>query len=428
VGYQVKKARRATLLIRNAGQLLTLRDGRQIGPRTGENLSNLGIIENGAVASLGAKILAAGSLEEVQRDAVIDKTTNIIDAQGKVVTPGFVDPHTHPVFAATREEEFELRVKGASYQEIADSGGGIRNSVRRFRATSNDQLTKNAQRVLDRMLSYGTTTIEAKSGYGLSLEDEVRSLQIIKDLNENHPIDLVPTFLGAHEVPDEYRDNREEYIRILTEEMIPRVAEGNLAEFCDVFCEEGVFDIEESRRILSTAKAYGLRLKLHADELSPFGGAELAAELGATSADHLVAISQVGIDRMKEAGVVAVLLPGTTFSLGYDKYAPARRMIEAGLPIALATDCNPGSSMTENMQMILSLASTQMRMTAAEGFCAATINSAYAIGRGEEVGSLEPNKLADLVIWDTENYKEIPYHYGVNLVKTVIKRGRVVYG
>jgi len=210
--------------------------------------------------------------------------------------------------------------------------------------------------------------------------------------------------------------------------MIPRVAEGNLAEFCDVFCEEGVFNLAESRRILSTAKAYGLKLKLHADELSPFGGAELAAELGATSADHLVAISETGIEKMKEAGVIPVLLPGTTFSLGYEKYAPARRMIEAGLPVALATDCNPGSSMTENMQIILSLASTQMRMTAAEGFCAATINSAYAIDRGEEVGSLEPDKLADLVIWDTENYKEIPYHYGVNLVKMVIKRGKVVYG
>jgi imidazolonepropionase len=278
------------------------------------------------------------------------------------------------------------------------------------------------------MLSYGTTTVEAKSGYGLSSEDEIRTLVIIKQLNENHPIDLVPTFLGAHEVPDEYRDNREEYIRILTEEMIPRVAEGNLAEFCDVFCEEEVFNIEESRRILSTARAYGLKLKLHADELSSFGGAELAAELGATSADHLVAISDAGIESMKEAGVIPVLLPGTTFSLGYKEYAPARKMIEAGLPVALATDCNPGSSMTENMQIILSLASTQMRMTAAEGFCAATINSAHATGRGEVAGSLEPGKLADLVIWDTDNYKEIPYHYGVNLVKTVIKRGRVVYG
>jgi len=274
------------------------------------------------------------------------------------------------------------------------------------------------------MLSYGTTTIEAKSGYGLSLEDEIKMLEVIKELNKIHPIDLIPTFLGAHEIPQEYKNNREEYIKLLTEKMIPEVARRKLAVFCDVFCEKGVFDIEESREILKAAKDHGFKLKLHADQLSALGGSKLAAELGAISADHLEFIDDDGIEMMKEAGVIGVLLPGACFGLGITEYPPARKMIERGLPVALATDFNPGSSMTESVPMILSLACVMMRMIPAEAIVASTINSAYAVDKGNEVGNIEAGKKADMVIWNVQNYKEIPYHFGVNLVDQVVKDGK----
>jgi imidazolonepropionase len=418
--------KKVDLIIKNASQLLTLRSHKK-SPRRGEQMQDVGLVSDGAVVVRDGLILAAGSNDEVEATFAPGPETEVIDARAKVVMPGFVDPHTHSIFAGSREEEFELRIKGASYQEIAASGGGIRASVRRLRQATEEQLRGEARPRLDRMLSLGTTTAEAKSGYGLSLTDEIKSLEVIARVDQDHPLDLVPTFLGAHEVPDEFRQNRGEYIRRVQEEMIPQVAQRGLAEFCDIFCEEGVFDVEEARQILTAAKKVGLKLKLHADELAASGGSLLAAQLGAVSADHLVFVNQEGIEAMASAGVVAVLLPGTTFSLGLERYAPARRMIEAGLPVALATDLNPGSCMTESMPMIITLACLEMKMTPAEAIAAATINAAYAVDRGDMMGSLEVGKQADLVVWDMPSYKVLPYHFGVNLVDTVIKSGRVVY-
>lgn len=414
------------LVVKNACQLLTLQSDEK-GPHRGVRMEDLGLVSDGAVAASEGLIVAVGTTDEVIAAISVGPQTTIIDARNMVVMPGFVDPHTHPVFAGSREEEFELRIKGASYQEIAASGGGIRSSVRSLRQATYEQLIELARPRLDRMLSFGITTAEAKSGYGLSLTDELKSLEAISQLNKEHPLDLIPTFLGAHEVPDEFRQDRQEYIRLIREEMIPQVAERKLAEFCDIFCEQGVFDVAESREILTAAKEAGLKLKLHADELAASGGSVLAAELGAISADHLVFVDERGIRAMAGAGVIPVLLPGTTFSLGLDRYAPARRMIEAGLPVALATDLNPGSCLTESMPMIITLACLGMKMTAAEAITAATINAACAVDRGDSLGSLEPGRRADLVIWDMDNYKVLPYHFGVNLVDTVIKSGRVVY-
>jgi imidazolonepropionase len=388
-------------------------------------LEDVGTIEDGAVAVSDGKIVDVGKTEDVLLRVKLNKDTTVIDAQDKVVLPGFVDCHTHPVFAATREEEFDMRVRGRSYQEIAAAGGGIKSSVKALRSKSKQELIDFALPYLDRLLSYGTTTIEAKSGYGLSLEDEIKMLEVIKELNHRHPIDLIPTFLGAHEVPPEYKDKKSQYVDLIINEMIPEVAKRKLAVFCDIFCEKGVFDIEESRRILSAAKDHGFKLKLHADQLSALGGSKLAAELGAVSADHLEFIDDEGIRMMKDAGVIGVLLPGACFGLGMREYPPARKMIDAGLPVALATDFNPGSSFTESMPMIMSLACLMMRMTPAETVAAATINSAHAVDKANEVGSIEKGKKADLVIWNVRNYKEIPYHYGVNLVDQVIKGGEV---
>ncbi len=415
--------KKTTVLIKNAGQILTM-DGPV--PRLGDQMEDLGLLANGGVAIGGDEILAVGKSDEVEGRARLSEECTVIDAAGAVVTPGLIDPHTHPVFSKTRELEFEMRLKGRSYMDIAASGGGIRASVRDLRTTPTEVLTKTTRRRLDRMLRHGVTTIEAKSGYGLSTDSEVRQLEIIRDLNQTHTIDLVPTFLGAHEVPDEYRDRREQYVDLVINEMIPAVAANGLAEFSDVFCEEGVFGIEESRRIQSAAARAGLGLKFHADELKSTGGAELAASLGAVSADHLVYVSDSGLQALAQSGTVAVLLPGTTFSLAGSRYAPARRMIEAGVTVALSTDCNPGSSYTESLPFIISLASLQMKMTAAEALAAVTVNAACAIGRGGRIGQLNPGLPADIVIWDMANYREFPYHYAVNLVKTVIKRGQVV--
>jgi len=414
-----------TLIIQNARQLLTLRSDQK-RPRVGEHMEDLGIIEDGAVAISGNKIVGVGKTKDVLNEIKITDETRVIDAKEKVVLPGFVDCHTHPVFAGTREDEFEMRVKGKTYQEIAATGGGIKSSVKNLRSKTKEELIQLALPRLDRMLSYGTTTIEAKSGYGLSLEDEIKVLEVIKEVNKIHPIDLIPTFLGAHEIPEEYKNNRKEYIKLITEKMIPEVARRKLAVFCDVFCEKRVFDIEESREILKAAKDHGFKLKLHADQLSALGGSKLAAELGAISADHLEFIDDDGIEKMKESGVIGVLLPGACFGLGLKEYPPARKMIERGLPVALATDFNPGSSMTESVPMILSLACLMMRMTPAEAIVASTINSAYAVDKANETGSTEVGKKADLVIWNVQSYKEIPYHYGVNLVDQVVKDGKAI--
>jgi imidazolonepropionase len=350
-----------------------------------------------------------------------------IDGKQLWALPGYVDPHTHPVFYKTREEEFEMRIQGKSYEEIAAAGGGIRNSVRALRKASFDELAKLTYYRIKEFIGYGTTTIEAKSGYGLSLEDELKSLRVLKKVAELIPVTIVPTFLGAHEVPDEYQNNRQAYIDLIINEMIPAVAEEKLAVFCDIFTEKNVFSIAESEKILLAAKDHGLKLKLHADELNPLGGAELAARVKAISADHLLMVSDNGIREMKKAGVIPVLLPGTAFFLGKQKYAPARKMIESGLPVALATDYNPGSSFTQNMNLILSIACIQMKMTPAETIAAATLNSARAIDIDKQAGSLEKRKMADIILLDIPNYQYIPYHYGMNHVKMVFRHGELVH-
>jgi imidazolonepropionase len=410
------------ILITNAGQLITLKGSANARAR--KEADELSIIENGTVAIKGEKILAVGTIEEIKANYIPDK---IIDATGKVVMPGFVDPHTHPVFVHTRENEFEMRIKGKSYVEISQSGGGIRSSIEAVREASEDELYDLAEKRIWRMISNGTTTLEAKSGYGLSIKSEIKMLKVIRRLNENLPIDIIPTFMGAHEFPIEYKDNRNEYIRILKEEMMPEVKKQNLAEYCDIFTEDHVYNIQQSRDILNHAKKLGFKLRMHADEIEPIGGAELAAEMGAISADHLGAASDSGIRALSKAGVIATLLPGTIFSLEMKSYARARDMIDAGVAVALATDYNPGSCNCDSMQFIITLACLQMKMTVAEAITASTINAAYSLEMGDRVGSLEIGKQADILIMDMPSYKFLPYHFGSNNVQTVIKNGKVIW-
>ncbi len=415
--------KRATLVIKNIGQLVTMAGA---APRLGPQMKQLEIIRNGGIAAAGDEIIAVGKSDEIEGQSTLAENCRIIDAKGAVVTPGLIDAHTHPVFSMTREDDFEMRTLGKTYEEIAAAGGGIRSSVRDLRKTPRDIIEKKTRARLDRLIRHGVTTAEAKSGYGLSTESEIMQLEIIKRLNETHLIELVPTFLGAHEIPDEFRNSRQEYINLIINEMLPLVVQKKLAEFCDVFCEENVYTIEESRRIQETAKKLGLGLKFHADELKSTGGAELAASLGAISADHLVYISDSGIKALAASKTVATLLPGTSFSLRSKQYAPARRLIEAGAAVALATDCNPGSSYTEALPFITTLASLQMRLTAAEAISAITVNAACAIGRQNRIGRLEIGMQADMVIWDMTDYRAMPYHYAVNLVSQVFKKGNPV--
>ncbi len=413
----------ADIIVRNIGVLATL--GGAPGPRTGAAASELGLVEGAAVASLDGRVVAVGPERDVLASVTRAARACEVDAGGGLVTPGLVDPHTHAVYAKTREREFAMRVAGSSYEEIAAAGGGIRSSVRDLRTASAERLLEVGRASLDRAFAYGATTVEVKSGYGLELESELKTLRAVRDLDREHPVDVVPTFLGAHEVPDEWRHDPDGYVELVIDEMLPRVAEEKLARFCDVFCESHVFDVEQSRRILVAAKNLGLSPKLHADELSSTGGAELAADVGAVSADHLVCASDDGVKAMAEAGVVAVLLPGTTLSLGKRDYARARFMMEEGVPVALATDMNPGSSMTESMQIVMALGSMTLRMSPAEVLVAATMNAAAAVGLAREVGSVEKGKLCDLVLWEVDDHRAIPYHYGVNLVRAVVKRGAV---
>ena len=415
--------KKVTLLIKNIGQLITMAGDV---PRLGDKMKDLGLVENGGIAVAGEEILAVGESDKVEGASPLAEGCTVIDAKGMVVTPGFIDPHTHPVFSRTREKEFEMRLQGKSYMEIAQSGGGIRSSVRDLRETDYAVLKAKTKERLDRFLSFGVTTIEAKSGYGLSTESEIKQLEIIRELNQTHPIDLIPTFLGAHEYPDKYRNNHEGYIDILINEMIPAVTKDNLAEFSDIFCEEGVYSVEESKRVQQAAQRAGLKLKFHADELESTGGAELAAELKAVSADHLVYISEAGIKAMAKSGTVAVMLPGTTFSLAGKQYAPARKMIEEGVTVALSTDCNPGSSYSESLSIIISLAALQMKLTAAETISAVTVNAACAVDRAGKIGQLAKGHQADITVWNMSDYRELPYHYGVNLVAKVIKKGKLV--
>jgi imidazolonepropionase len=413
-----------TLLIENATQVLTM-----AGParaRVGPELGDLGIVEHGALFARDGTIEAVGPTSEIA--ALADDGTRRIDASGCVLAPGFVDAHTHPVFAGSRAAEYEMRVLGKTYEEIARAGGGIRSSVRLTRAASERELVEVGLAHARIFLAHGTTTIEAKSGYGLTVEDELKMLRALKRVGEETPLDISPTLLGAHEIPDEYRGKASEYVDLVVDEMIPRAAREGLAEGCDVFCEAHVFSVDDARRVLAAARAHGLMLRFHADQLTRSGGAELAAELGAASADHLEQIDDAGIDRLVEAGVSAVLLPGSVYNLGLHRYPPARRMIDAGAKIVVATDFNPGSSPTPSMQMILSLACTQMRMSPAEAFAAATVNAAHALGRGERIGTLEPGKQADCVLFDGPDYRLVPYFFGINHARTVVKRGRVVGG
>ena len=390
-------------------------------------MRDLAIVEDGALLVRGDSIAAVGPSQEVE--PLASRDAHRLDARGGVVLPGFVDAHTHPVFAGSREDEYEMRAEGLTYQEIAARGGGIRSTVRKTRASSEDELFESALPRIHRMLAHGTTTIEAKSGYGLTLSDELKILRVIRRLNRETPLDLVPTFLGAHEIPDEYRGSsgtREDYIRIVTGEMLPGVAAEGLAEYADVFCEASVFTVDESRRVLAHARDLGLSSRIHADQLSLSGGALLAAELGAATADHLEWIGEREMDALLRAGVIAVLLPGAVFNLGLTRYPPARKMIEAGLAVALASDFNPGSSPTPSMQMILSLACTQMRMTPAEAITASTINPAYSLNRGSRVGSIEIGKQADIVLFNCSDYRQIPYYFGVNHATVIIKRGNTI--
>jgi len=382
-------------------------------------MRDLGVIDNGAMLVEDGRISKIGTPQEIEPLA----GGSIIDAGNCVVMPGFVDAHTHPVFASNRANEFEQRSQGATYAEIAAAGGGIRSTVRKTRAASEEALHSATAKYIHWFLASGTTTIEAKSGYGLTPADEYKLLRVIRDIQ---PIRAVPTFLGAHEIPDEFRNNRGEYVKLVIEEMLPKVANEKLAEFCDIFCEPGIFGIEDSRRILSTARQLGLGLRMHADQLSKSGAAELAAELNAKTADHLEHTDANGIAALKAARVQPVLLPGSVYALGSKLYPNARTMIDAGLAVVLATDFNPGSSPTPSMPMILSLASTQMKMAPAEAITAATINAAYSLGRGDEIGSLEPGKRADFVIHDCQDFREIPYFFGVQHARAVFINGQSV--
>ncbi len=370
-------------------------------------------------------IVATGPSEVIEKQ--LSSAAEVVDATGCVVLPGFVDAHTHPVFAGDRVDEFEMRARGATYEQIAAGGGGIRSTVRRTRGATEDQLLEQAIKHAEWFIRCGTTTVEAKSGYGLTVEDEIKILRVVRRLNKETPVEFVPTFLGAHAVPEEFRSDPAGYVRLVMDEMLPRIANERLAEFCDVFCEVGYFDLEASRLVLSSARARGLGLRMHADQLNNFGGAELAAELGAVTADHLEQTETNAIAAMKRAGVQPVLLPGSVYALGKSRYPRAREMIEAGLAVVIATDFNPGSSPTPSMQMVLSLAATQMKMTPAESVTAATINAAFSLKRGGKIGSLEAGKLANFALFNCEDYRELAYYFGVSQTHSVYVRGERIF-
>ncbi len=414
------------LAVLNCSQLVTLAGPRR--PRVGDEMRKLAVIPDGALRVRDGRILAAGPRAEIEPG--IRPGTSIVDAGGRVVLPGFVDAHTHPVFAGTRTGEFELRAEGVTYSEIAAADGGIRKTVRLTREASEDELLDSARRYQQWFLRCGTTMIEAKSGYGLSTEAELKILRVIRSLGEGAPAPsprYVPTFLGAHEIPTEYRGRTTEYADLIIHEMLPQVAAGRLAEYCDVFCDPDVFAVEEARAILSAARGLGMGLRIHACQFQSGGAAQLAAELRTVTADHLECASEADIRNLAAAGVQPVLLPGSVYSLGSHGYAAARLMIWLGMPVALATDFNPGSSPTASMPMILSLACTQMKMTPAEAVCAATINAAYSLGRGGEAGSLEPGKLADFVIHDCGDYRELAYFFGRETAREVYIGGVCAY-
>lgn len=411
------------LLIHNLAEVATPLGST---PRRGIEQRQVSRVKGAEVLCRDGRIAFVGPAGERQRLFGELPDAERLDGRGGTLIPGFVDPHTHLPWAGTREEEFVARLAGTTYQEIAAAGGGILSTVRSTREASEETLVANVLRRMDQMLAWGTTTAEAKSGYGLSRADEMKQLRAIRRASAEHPVDLVPTLLAAHEVPPEYRQDRGRYVDLICEEIVPATAEEGLARFCDVFCEKGVFSAEESRRVLEAGTRHGLAPRLHADEFADSGGAELAASLGALSADHLMAVSDAGVEALAGSGVTAVLLPGTSFFLMKEKYAPARRLVEAGVPVALATDCNPGSSHTESMPMVVVLSVLKLGLTIEESLTAATLNSACSLGIGGEAGSIETGKRADLVLLDAPNLLHLVYHYGINPVAAVVKGGRVV--
>ncbi len=413
---------RADLLIHDAAQLLTLASPG--GPKRGAAMRDLGIVLGGAVAIRDGLVLATGPSDQLARHV---RAERILDASGCVAMPGFVDPHTHLVWAGDRADEFEMRIAGATYMKIMAAGGGIMSTVRETRAATLDDLVAQTHPRLERALAHGTTTIEIKTGYGLNVTDELKQLDAIERLREGFPGTLVPTFLCAHAIPAEFKGRPDDYVDLIVGEMLPAVAAlDDPPPFCDIFCEEGAFSLDQSRRVLEAARDLGFRLKIHVDEFKPLGGTRLAVELGATSADHLVCTPPDEIELLARSDTVAVALPGTPFGLGHHDYTPVRAIIEADGAVALATDCNPGTCWCENMQFMVALACRAMAMTPAEAISAATINAAHALGLGDVVGSLEPGKRADLILLDAPSYPHLAYRFGTNLVRTVVAGGQLV--
>jgi imidazolonepropionase len=413
------------LLVHSAGQVCVVPGGD--GAQRGEALGTLGIVANGAVAVRDGMIVAVGPTADLRQTYTAKK---MLDVDGRCLIPGFVDPHTHLPWYGDRANEFEMRLGGASYMEIMNAGGGIMSTVRATRAATVEQLVADNLPRLDRMLAHGTTTVEAKTGYGLDTATELKQLEAMRRLNEQHAIEIIMTYLPAHAVPPEYKGRTDAFVDVVVNEMLPAGAEWmqqhDIALFCDVFCEEGVFDVAQTRRILEQAAVLGYRLKVHADEFVGLGGTKLAVELGATSADHLVQTPDVDIAALGAGGTIAVGLPGTPFGLGHQAYTPAKKILAAGGALALATDCNPGTCWCESMQMVLALACRYMGLTRAQALAAATLNAAHAIGRGDVVGSLEVGKQADMVVLETADYRQLGYRFGTNLVRSVIKKGERV--
>ncbi|MCC3863863.1 imidazolonepropionase [Terrisporobacter petrolearius] len=409
------------LIIKNIGKLVTM-EGSFL-PKAGKEMNELTILEDAYIAVVEGKIFKVGTGEDYK--ALVGENTIIDDASGMLVTPGLVDSHTHLVHGGSRENEFSKKLNGIPYIQILQEGGGILSTVDSTKKATFDELYKKAKKSLDRMLEFGVTTVEEKSGYGLELETEVKQLQVAHKLDKDHPVDLVHTFLGAHAVPVEYKSNSEAYIKLLVEEIMPKVKELDLAEFCDVFCEEGVFSVQESDYILSKAKEMGYKLKIHADEIVPIGGAELAAKLGCISADHLMAASEQGLKDMAEKGVIANILPGTSFNLNKPS-ANGRKMIDLNVPISLSSDYNPGSCPSENLQLVMQLGCLNLKMTPNEVLTAVTINAAHCVDRATEIGSIEVGKKADIAVFDAPNVEYLMYHFGINHIDRVYKEGRLV--
>jgi imidazolonepropionase len=408
------------LLVYNIGQLILPKNN--LKPLKGKEMSELPVEENAAFAVKDGKIAWMGTSAKAESVQAKEKT----DTHQRVVSPGLVDPHTHLVFGGSRENELALKQKGVPYLEILANGGGILSTVAATRQSTERELIEKASFHLERMVAHGVTTIEAKSGYGLDQETELKQLRVTKKLAEKYPISIVSTFLGPHAIPSTHKDKPDTFLADMIR-LLDLIKKDQLAEFVDIFCETGVFTIEQSREFLTKAKEKGFGLKIHADEIDSLGGAELAASLGAISADHLVAVSEDGMKSLGKKDTIAVLLPGTTFYLGKDQYAPARKMINKGVGVALATDFNPGSCVTENLQLIMALAALKLKMTAEEIWNAVTINAAYSIGRGNEAGTLEVGKWADFVIWDIPTYEYLPYHFGVNHAKSVYCKGNKLW-